>query len=116
GAFAETFSTATVVSPAAPRSPGRGNAGSFGTNLLARMNRVQTAAGPEWEGGTVTTDPSAASAAPLLPSSTAVQSAQPQRADDLYWQLLSQGRGDSVIDPNGWAAHELALALEPSTV
>jgi hypothetical protein len=106
GASAETFSTATVTSGASPRAPGNGGAGPLGRELLVAINGVPASAGQQLQRGTIK-----ASATPLIASSASLQAGQPGSAD-LYWQFLYRWREDRITDPNGWAAHELMLALE----
>ena len=46
----------------------------------------------------------------MLVSSASLPAGQATTAD-LYWQLLTRSSGDRVLDPNGWTAQELTLAL-----
>jgi len=96
GGFGETFSTATVGTPG-----GDARASTLGSNPL-HLQVVE-------QGTTLTT---AASATVAMPVQRGARegSGPSNRAEDLYWQRL--GREERISDPNGWAANELASALE----
>jgi Legume lectin domain len=104
GAVGEAFGTATVTSPAAPQSP-RGSRRS-GELFLVPANGMLS--GQEAKMPT----PSAASTASLAQLSGSIQSGPTRRGDDNYWRDPYHQRGNEITDPSGWAAYELALALE----
>jgi hypothetical protein len=98
GSLATAMSTAIVGGGAAASRGGRGITGA-----------PVAAAGQQFQVGMLQVSSNAESA--LLP----VQS-RTSPANDMYWQILSQQRGDWLTDANGWIANELALALQGSAV
>jgi hypothetical protein len=110
GAFAETFSTATVLSAGAAQRHGQS-----GTGPQLGTGPVQAATGQQLQGPTTTISPSTALSTTSLFPSSAPQSGQPSRAVDQYWQLLYRNPGDQLTDPNDWAA-ELALVLHGTSL
>jgi hypothetical protein len=109
GAFAQTFSTATVVSGAAPGGAARSR-GARGIGAVPL-----TAAGQQFQTGTLQASSNAQSAVLLVQSSTSLRTGRTSPAVDMYWQILSQQRGDRLTDPNSSIANELALALQESS-
>jgi hypothetical protein len=111
GAFAETFSTATVVSGAAPGGAARSGGGTRGIGAAP-----VAAVGQQFQAGTFQVSSNAALAVLPIQSSTSLRTGRTSPADDMYWQVLSQQRGDGLTDPNGWIANELAVALKGNAV
>jgi hypothetical protein len=94
GAFADAFSTATVLGGGGAKLlPGQGLMATTGLHTLQTSPAQQ------------------ATSVPVMKASAAVSSPSNTAGNDLYWALYSTQR-DRLIDPSGWTADSLALALQ----
>jgi hypothetical protein len=107
GGASTTINSTAIVGSSSRQAAGNGGTHTLGQENFLATNAAQPSTGPEHHSGTITTSPDAGSTTPLLLSPASMQAT----SADLYWQLLSRSNGDSTIDPNGWAAQDLTLAL-----
>jgi hypothetical protein len=127
GAVAATSSTATVTSPAARAIPpgGRNNLGmpfplsAFGMVLgeeqLLSANGKAQKADPQPMNTATTPGPNGPGTPFPAQVSNPLESRRQVRGSDTYWRDLYWQQREQASDPNGWAAHELALALIETT-
>jgi hypothetical protein len=127
GAVAATSSTPTVTSPAARAIPpgGRNNLGmpfplsAFGMVLgeeqLLSANGKAQKADPQPMNTATTPGPNGPGTPFPAQVSNPLESRRQVRGSDTYWRDLYWQQREQASDPNGWAAHELALALIETT-
>jgi hypothetical protein len=107
GAFAETFSTATVNSGVAPGGAARSRGGRQIT--VAPLGPEQ-----QFQGEVFGANSSSGVAALLTDPTISGPSGRTSPAQDLYWQTLYQQRGGQLAGRNSWIADDLVLALQGS--